>query len=311
MIGGLERNAVLFRLLTTLCLTSSLWTGCANQSGNVNEDENAVAAALGLGQGESVPSIKKPETAEENWVLANEAFEKEKYVKAQRYYLYLRSNFPYSKFALDAQVRIADCQFRRKRYLEAIDGYNRFVRIHRTNKLVGHARYMIAQSYYKRTPSRWFFLTPAPEERDQEAVNKAAEATDTYLRLHKGHERYAEAEKMMEDLRGRVIRHERLVANFYRRQRRWPGYVGRLEEIRRKYPKFGETPKLLVELTQGYFKMEKYDEAEAIVAKLEKTYPDAKRELAKARKVVSKRPAEVEEKEPESSEVESSDDILE
>ena len=225
MFGGLERKAVLSKSLTHLCLASSLLFGCANQKGTVNEDEGAVAAALGIDQGESVPSIKQPKDAEHNWALANEAYDNEKYVKAQRYYLYLRNKFPYSRYALDAQVRIADCQFSRKRYLEAIDSYDRFIKIHRTNKLAAHARFQMARAYYERMPSRWFFLTPKPEERDQDAVNKAAESMSTYLRLHKGHENYAEAEKLMTELRERVIKHERLVANFYRRQRRWPGYV--------------------------------------------------------------------------------------
>ena len=114
---------------------------------------------------------------------------------------------------MQSEVRIADCQFERGRYVESIDSYQNFVRLHPTHEKVPYALYRVGMAYHEQIPSN-FFLLPPSHEKDQGAVRDAARARGDYVSRFPEDEHAEDAKKMLKDARERLMAHERYVADF-------------------------------------------------------------------------------------------------
>ena len=261
-------------------------------------DPNAPGPALQIGRGEVAVSVRYQRTAEGNWRKANEAYKDREYLAAQRYYQYIRTKFPYSRFAATSEVRIADCQYERKRYLEAIDTYQSFVRTHPSHQEVPYAMYRVGLGYYEQMPSDFFMLPPS-HEKDQAAVRDAERRLAEYVRRFPKHEKFPDAKEKLDDVRKRLMAHERYVADFYRRLERDRAYAGRLEVIRKDFADVGLTDELLFELVEVWTKVGELDKAKNAIAQLEKDFPKSDR-IGEAKGLIAAAEPKPEPKKPES-----------
>lgn len=241
------------------------------------------------GRGESAPSVAYAATAEANFLAGEKAFEDEQYFAAQRFFSYIRTKFPYSRFAQLAQLRIADCQFERKRFLECIDSYQNFARLHPTHEKAAYARFRVGLSYFNQIPSNFFMLPPA-HEKDQTAVRDAEQALAAYLDQHPDDMHATEAHKIIDDVRARLMAHERYVADFYKRLGRDRAYAGRLEIIRAKFADVGLTDELLFELVEVWARVGEADKATNAATQLKEKFPKSER-VAEADKLLAQMPA--------------------
>lgn len=277
-------------------LAGSLWlASCATSTRppdpSQDEDES-VAQEFEQNEGldgksrtEGSASVTYARTAAENWKRGEAAFADEDYQAAQKFYAYIRSKFPYSGLAVRAELRIADCLFARERYLEAIDAYSNFQRLHPTHKDVGYAAYRVGASYSAQIPGDWFFL-PASYEKDQAAIRDAARALRAYVDKFPSDPRHADGVKLLNDVKRRLVRHERMVADFYRRIERPKAYAARLEVIHREYGDIAIDADLLVEMIEVYAELGEKQKAQARLQELETKFPSAEqlghaRELAR------------------------------
>lgn len=265
----------MMRLFTRAGLGLSLsfaLAGCAStQEGAGDEDVSQIA----LDEGQTLSRLSFKATAEGNWEAGEAAFKDEEYLEAERYYRYVRNKFPYSRYALMADLRIADSMFYRERYREAIDAYQSFSRMHPTHPKIPYAMYMIAKSYEEKIPSDWFALPPS-YERDRADVHDAVRSYQALLRRYPDYKDAAQAQKSLDTLRQRLVAHERYVANFYKRDEHWPGYAGRLETIREDYGDVALTDALLLELAEVYAKMERWEAMFEALDTLKAKFPDSK-----------------------------------
>ncbi|MBX2814139.1 MAG: outer membrane protein assembly factor BamD [Myxococcales bacterium] len=241
-------------------------------------------AAIGLGRGETLPPFSPVDTAAENWKRSEEAFEQERYLVAGRYYVFIRRKFPYSRFAVLSDLRLADVQFQRERWLEAIDGYNSFTRLHPTHDQVPYAMFRIGQAQHELIPNDWFLLPPA-HEKDQSAVREASAALGVYLRRYPEDTFADEARRLQTATRTRLLKHEQYAAAFYKRRKLWRGYIQRLETIRKKFADLAVDEQLLLELVKAYAQVRKKPEAAGVALELKNTYPEAD-EVSKAEEIV-------------------------
>lgn len=266
------------RRAASVCLLFSLGlAACANATGAVDEDtteDDLAGSSVQPGRGEAAVTVSYAPTAEGNFVEGEKAYQNEEFLAAQRYFGYIRSKFPYSRFSVLAELRIADCQFERKRYLEAIDSYNNFVRLHPTHDKAAYARFRIGKSYFNQIPSNFFLLPPA-HEKDQAAVRDAEKALLAYVRQNPKGEDVPEAEKILAKVRGRLMAHERYVADFYKNLERDRAYVGRLEVIRTSFADVGLDAELLLEISEVWARLGEPDKARAALTELMEKFPKA------------------------------------
>lgn len=269
MVRAARRAA--FALASVLAFAACATTGDGGAP-DAPEDELDEAPAATPGRGEVAPTVTYAPTAEGNFVEGEKAYEDGEYLAAQRYFGYIRSKFPYSRYAVLAELRIADCQFERKRFLEAIDSYNNFVRLHPTHPKAPYARFRIGKSYFSQIPSNFFLLPPA-YEKDQSAVRDAEKALKAYVDQDPEGEFVKEATEILSDVRSRLMAHERYVADFYRKLDRDRAYVGRLEVIRRDFADVGLDAELLLEISEVWARLGEAEKVRAAVAELVEKFP--------------------------------------
>ena len=99
-----------------------------------------------------------------------------------RYFSFVKQKFPFSKYAVLAELALADTQFARGNYQEAIDAYKTFARLHPTHEKVedGYVAFKIGECYVQDMPGDWFLVPPA-YEKDQTAVRDAYRELSDFL----------------------------------------------------------------------------------------------------------------------------------
>jgi outer membrane protein assembly factor BamD len=102
-----------------------------------------------------------------------DAYESGNYNKALEKFQKLKDFYPFSKYAILAELKIADSHYQREEYEEAIFEYENFERLHPRNEAIPYVIYQIGRSYYDRIDTT---------DRDQTAARKALEA---FQRLNK------------------------------------------------------------------------------------------------------------------------------
>ncbi|MGF1510520.1 MAG: outer membrane protein assembly factor BamD [Myxococcota bacterium] len=263
----------LFALLTASCSSGGSGVGAA-ATDPVPDYEDFSAPALNPDRGEAIPRVRFKATPEDNWQRAEKEFDRRNHLAAQQYYSFIRTKFPYSRYAVLSELRIADCQYERDHYLEAIDSYQNFVRLHPTHRQVPYAMFRTGVAHYEQIPGGFFLLPPA-EEKDQTAVKQASKALAAYLERFPDHERSDDARKVYREVREKLMAHERYAANFYRKLGRDRAYVGRLEIIREDFSDVGLDPKLLLEIATVHARLGNVDETREAFEEMAEKYPDA------------------------------------
>src|SRR5947208_14117858 len=122
-------------MLAAAVLTLSIAIGCATS----DEESKPVTYSL---------------TAKQNYEKGLAELKDENYPEAQKYFQFVKQKYPFSKFAVLAELAIADTQFARGNYTEAVDSYKAFIRLHPTHEKVenGYAAYRVGQCYFKDMP---------------------------------------------------------------------------------------------------------------------------------------------------------------
>ncbi|HEY3445293.1 MAG TPA: outer membrane protein assembly factor BamD [Myxococcales bacterium] len=224
---------------------------------------------------EAAGEVSYKNDAKGNYEAGMEALKDGRHLDALKFFDHVRYKFPYSAQAAQADLAIADTNFDREKYLEAIDGYRNFLKLHPNNPKADYAQFRIAFSYYKDIPSD-FFLFPPATEKDQTSVKDARGAFEEFLKLYPSSEHVAEAKKLLSEVLGRLAEHEMAIAEFYMGHDRYPAAVNRLNKLIEDYPQSDLAPKALMKLAKAYLKLNDKDAARTALEKFIKDFPDNK-----------------------------------
>lgn len=164
---------------------------------------------------------------EELYRLAQEAVEDRDYQDAQKLLDQIRDQYPFSRFAAEAELLSADMAYRDKRYEEAAAGYRSFEELHPTNPKVPYALYRRGMAYLE---------ISHPADRDQTATRNAAEAFQKLLFAHPDSQYADEARRLLDEMRSRLAAHELYVARYYLRKDQYGAALSRLQALVQNYP---------------------------------------------------------------------------
>jgi len=178
------------------------------------------------------------ESAQEAYEVALEDLESQNYEQAISGFEQVRTKYPYSSYAALAELRIADAEFGRGRWLEAIDSYQAFVKFHPGHEQLDWAWFRIGESHYKAIPSG-FFIFPSPSERDQTEVRAARTSLADFLSRYPQSAYAPQAREELREVVGLLAGHELQVARFYASRERWTGAAWRYERVLRDFPGSG------------------------------------------------------------------------
>lgn len=211
--------------------------------------------------------------AKGNYTAGEKALKSGRHLDALKYFDHVRYKFPYSAQAALADLAIGDTNFDREKYLEAIDAYRNFLKLHPNHPKADYAQFRIAESYYKDIPSD-FFLFPPSTEKDQTSVRDARNGFEEFLKLYPASEHVAQSKKLLGEILARLAQHEMAVADFYLHHDRLPAAVNRLTRLVEDYPQSELAAPALLKLARTLVKLEKKDQARATLEKLLKDYPN-------------------------------------
>lgn len=166
------------------------------------------------------------DTAQELFEAGNDAMSEKDYVAASRYYSKLKDNFPFSPYAVEAELSLADCYFLDEEWGPAVDAYKEFEALHPRHQAIPYVLYNIAMANINGYPS---IDRPA---------NQIEEAYSYFQRLRESYpttEYAAVAGEKMAECRRILAEHELFYADFYYRMDRYASALSRYKVILNEY----------------------------------------------------------------------------
>ena len=169
---------------------------------------------------------KETETAEDLAEKGMEYFDDEDYFDALKAFTTLKERYPYSRYAILAELKVADAHFHRREYAEAIAAYADFLQLHPKNDAIPYVMYQIGECYYKQLLS---------EDRDQTPTRRAISAFQRLLKEHPNSTYANTAKERIQDCRKLLAQHELYVATFYFKSELYEAALGRFEGLLASY----------------------------------------------------------------------------
>jgi outer membrane protein assembly factor BamD len=219
-------------------------------------------------------SVDYSVSAQKNYDKGLKELENKDWVAASKYFAFIKSRFPYSKFAVLAELRLADAEFGAEQYLEAIDSYRRFVKFHPTHEMVvnGYAHFRVGEAFYKMLPGD-FWMVPPSFEKDQSATEDAEEELRKYLDKFPDSPFRKQAQDIVAKVGKRLAAHEWYVAKYYWDKDKPMGTVLRLRRLLERYRGVGYDEEALWLLGRAYIAVDMKDRARQTFQELLTKHP--------------------------------------
>jgi outer membrane protein assembly factor BamD len=192
--------------------------------------------------------------------------------EAKKVFEQVKSKFPYSRYATLAELGIADTFFDSEKFLQAIDRYKLFVRLHPSHPRVSYANFRVAFSYYKLRPWSFFILPPA-HEKDATTTRQAIRAFNYFLKYHSTDKLVPRAKKYLKECRLQMARHEMYVGSYYAKQGKYLAQAWRMEHLLKFYDKAGLDEKARYQLGEAWYKLKRWKKSQKVFQELVKKNP--------------------------------------
>ena len=238
----------------------------------------AMSAALvsggvsGCASGPKTKEVGEKISAKEKFEEGQKLLKDEDYMEALDAFNLVKSKFPYSIYAAEADVLIADCDYGREKYIEAADSYANFIKMHPKHPKVPYARFRIAMSYVQRIPDDWWFAPPA-YELDQSETLQAISELERFLSAYPEDDNVKEARKQLDQARMRMARMVRYVMKFYVKRQHHRGALWRADELLTLYAGLGFDEEALFCKCASHIALDERDAARAALEDLIKRFP--------------------------------------
>ena len=167
------------------------------------------------------------DTAQELFEAGNDAIRAKDYVSAAGYFLKIKDNFPFSPYAVDAELNLADAYFLDEEWELASEAYKDFEAMHPRHEAIPYVLYNIGMSNLNGYPS--IDRSPVQVEEAYSYFNRLAESYPGT--------KYADgAKEQMLKCRQLMAEHELYVGDFYFRMERYDSALARYQDIITRFP---------------------------------------------------------------------------
>ncbi|MGH7189815.1 MAG: outer membrane protein assembly factor BamD [Acetobacteraceae bacterium] len=173
-------------------------------------------------------------------------------------------NFPFSPWAVNAQLMHGYAAYLQQDYTGAIGALDRFIQLHPANQDIAYAYYLRALCYYEEI---------SDVARDQKATHEAIAALQEVVSRFPG-SAYANDARLKIDLcNDHLAGHEMMVGRFYERQHDYIAAIGRYQGVVKDYQTTNHVAEALERLVECYLKLGMVPEAQHAGAVLGTNYP--------------------------------------
>ena len=152
-------------------------------------------------------------TAAGSYGLAKQLEDDERYEESVLQYRDVKNRFPYSRFAVEAELRLAEVQFKKESFQEAQASYQLFKELHPKHEKIDYVTFQVAESIFKQLPStidRDLSLAPQAIRQYRVVINQYPQSSF----VEKAKKRVVESRQMLAEK-------SLYIADFYYRTRRY------------------------------------------------------------------------------------------
>jgi outer membrane protein assembly factor BamD len=166
------------------------------------------------------------DTAQELFEAGNDAVREKNYLGASVYFSKLKDNFPFSPYAIEAELSLADCYFLNEEWGPASEAYKEFEALHPRHESIPYVLFHIGMANLNGYPS-----IDRPPTQIEEAYSYFNRLRESYPNS----EYAVQAEERSKECRKLMAEHELFYADFYFRMERYASALARYQVIIRDY----------------------------------------------------------------------------
>ena len=206
-----------------------------------------------------------------------DALNQHRYTLAAQQFDLVEQYYPYSSWAVNAQLMQGYAEYLQNRYTESIGALDRFIQLHPTHRDIAYAYYLRALCYYEQI---------ADIERDQkdtvEAMAALKEVVNRFPDSAYGRDARLKIDLCVDHLAGKEME----VGRWYESQHLYTAAINRYQRVVDDFQTTNHTPEALYRLTAIYLRLGMVNEAKRTAAVLGYNYPgsswytDSYRQLA-------------------------------
>lgn len=181
-------------------------------------------------------SREMEKTADELVSEGSSAFVSSDYKTAVKAYTNLKDWYPFSKYAILAELKIADAHYELEEYDEAILAYEEFEKMHPKNEAVPYIIYRMGLCWFNQLATVDRDHTPA-----KNSLIQFNRLIDQFPESDYAAQARGNIQKCLDNLSG----HELYVANFYFKTKKYKAALKRYEDLVQNYPDSKESKEAL------------------------------------------------------------------
>lgn len=206
-------------------------------------------------------------TVEELYNNGVDALNSKRYATAVSQFDAVEQNYPYSSWAVNAQLMHGYAEYLQNHYTEAIGSLDRYIQLHPTSTNASYAYYLRALSFYEQI---------ADIQRDQKGTEQAMTALQDVVNRFPD-SAYARDSRLKIDLcRDHLAGKEMEIGRYYEQQKLYAAAIGRFQRVIEDYQTTNHTPEALHRLTEIYLLLGLTDQAKRTAAVLGHNYPGSR-----------------------------------
>ena len=193
-----------------------------------------------------------------------DALSQQRYIAANNQFDAVEQYYPYSSWAVNAQLMQGYTQYLQNHYTESIGALDRFIQLHPAHRDIAYAYYLRALCYYEQI---------ADIQRDQKGTELAMAALQEVVNRFPD-SAYARDARLKVDLaRDHLAGKEMEVGRWYEKQHLYEAAIGRFQRVVDDYQTTNHVPEALHRLTEIYLLLGLKDQARKTASVLGYNYP--------------------------------------
>ncbi len=202
--------------------------------------------------------------------LYNEAVDKlnaKQYAKAAKKFDLVQENYPYSAWAVNAQLMEGYSKYLQQHYTDAIGTLDRFIQLHPTNKDIAYAYYLRALCYYEQIED-----IQRDQRTAEQALNALQEVVNRFPDSAYGRDARLKIDLCRDHLAGKEI----AIGRWYEGQHLYAAAINRFQRVVELYQTTNHVPEALHRLTEIYLILGMPEEARRTASVLGHNYPGSR-----------------------------------
>jgi outer membrane protein assembly factor BamD len=205
----------------------------------------------------------KQEPVNEALVLfkqGEEAFDKKNYRRAIEHWQAVRDMYHTKELTTLTERKIADAQYAAGQTIEAIAGYENFLKQHPGHPQTREILILLGKAHYSEILS---------DDRDQTATRNALATFEQVQRNYPDQKDEAEIQTLIRQCKDRLADNELYIAAFYLKTKLYVPALERLQHLHQTYPSYSEMPKAEFLLAKAHYFTDDKEQCATVLNELE------------------------------------------